>query len=335
MNIDSSDISVIIQGKIAGDNRGTNSITKDVCMSVRKYLPNAEIIISTWEDEDCDDLEYDRIIYSQDIEANHIYIIGSDKPVLFTVNHQIVTTSRGLEVASRKYALKIRSDLGITGTGFIEYFEKYQDISTDTESSSWRIFHKRIVTLPTYNPHKRVCVPFNICDWAYFGLTEDIRFLFEIPLVDTYMLKCREPNDYPHAEDNFGAEQEIWLRCIRKKRNVDIDCAIDRRDRVIRDSEIALANNFITISAKRYNVIGFKYGKTSYAANPASSDGFYTFADWQKLYNRYGGGKLKVENDSIEQIGQILYRVRGMVLNTLSRTMLYKKVYRPLKNKLR
>ena len=43
--IDSKDISIIVQGQLF---KSEQSSTLDVLLSIRKYYPNAEVILSTW-----------------------------------------------------------------------------------------------------------------------------------------------------------------------------------------------------------------------------------------------------------------------------------------------
>ena len=56
--IDSSEISVVAQGPVRPD-------TAESLSSVRRVLPRAEIIFSTWEDEKADGLPFDKIVRSR------------------------------------------------------------------------------------------------------------------------------------------------------------------------------------------------------------------------------------------------------------------------------
>ena len=57
--IDLKDISVVVQGAIT-------NYTKLCLESIRKYLPGAEIILSTWDDSNIDRLDYDVVIFNKD-----------------------------------------------------------------------------------------------------------------------------------------------------------------------------------------------------------------------------------------------------------------------------
>ena len=58
MFIKSANISVVVQGAI-----GTN--TEQCLQSVRRFLPSAEIVLSTWVGADTTNLDYDKLIDKQ------------------------------------------------------------------------------------------------------------------------------------------------------------------------------------------------------------------------------------------------------------------------------
>ena len=169
--IDSKEISVIVQGGI--DKKETPKCLN----SIRKILPNAEIILSTWNGADTSELDYDKVIYNEDPGT---VLIEEHKSIKTynNMNRQLLSTQSGLKIANRKYSLKLRSDLILTGKGFINYFEKFQKRIDD-----YKLFQQKIVTstlFTRYNiksskHHDRVLIPFHISDWWFFGLTKDLK----------------------------------------------------------------------------------------------------------------------------------------------------------------
>ncbi len=293
--VDYREISVVVQGPIIRQQLENGSfITQAVCQSIRKKLPGAEIIISTWEGEDVSNLVFDKLVYNKSITANRIYMPFSNIDKLNTVNHQIITTFEGIKKAAGKYILKLRSDTALTGTGFIEYYDKYNEYPKENMYKEWIVFSHRLVSLPTYNVNKKYGLPYNICDWVFFGLADDVYDYFDVPLVDTFHMNIRSGEKYPRVEDNFGAEQVLWLECLKKHRHVEIENAADRTDKTKKEFEISLVNNFITISAGVFGIKNLKYGTGGYAAEPYLSHGFYTLSQWERLYNRYGGGTVRI-----------------------------------------
>ena len=72
--MNNADISVIVQGKIIG-NGLDNEITKRVCESIRRLMPEAQIILSTWEGENTDGIPYDKLVLNKTFDANNIFRI--------------------------------------------------------------------------------------------------------------------------------------------------------------------------------------------------------------------------------------------------------------------
>lgn len=107
-------ISVVIQGPLS-HNLGPGSTEVEECIeSINEWLPGAEIIVSTWTGE-------------RDIKTMVPFILvqcddpGSDvEPNGYVSNleRQKLSTLRGLQVASRPFVLKIRSDLCLTSSEF-------------------------------------------------------------------------------------------------------------------------------------------------------------------------------------------------------------------------
>ena len=112
-HIDSSEISVVVQGAIS------DKFTKRVLVSIRKYLPKSEIILSTWKGSDVSGLSYDILIENEDPGA---IILFPQWKQYHNLNRQIVSTQNGIAKASKKYILKIRTDIVLKNRGFLQYF---------------------------------------------------------------------------------------------------------------------------------------------------------------------------------------------------------------------
>ena len=300
--IDSRDISVIIQGPVYGTPKDEyeKRYTLRACESIRKHLPKAEIILSTWEGCDISGLLYDQLVINKNIESQYIYRPGLDKPMLNSINHQLITTMSGLELATRPCVLKLRSDMIIVGDGFLKYFKKFEEYDS---ANGWRCVNERVIVLPTYNPRKKIKFLYNVCDWVYFGLKEDIERIFDIPLADIDMWQPRKGEDYPRITDYLGAEQYIWLQFLNKTKQVDFSSNKDViTEENLRDFEGSLANNVVMISAKQFGVLSLKLPHSGYGAQPCLSQGFYTYEEWKRMYNKYGGGHLVIVPNMFERM---------------------------------
>jgi hypothetical protein len=87
--INTDGLSVIVQGAIHSE------FTPLCLQSIRKYLPDAEIILSTWEGSNVDGLEYDILILNEDP--------GYKKHCRDNnTNRQLVSIQGGLKKVSRQ-----------------------------------------------------------------------------------------------------------------------------------------------------------------------------------------------------------------------------------------
>ncbi len=219
--ISSNHISVVVQGPI----QHQGDLTRRVLESVRTHLPDAELILSTWKGSDVSGLECDVLLLNDDPGS-----LGTGRNI-DNVNRQIVSTRNGLQKATRQYAVKMRTDTLLTGTGFLDAFDRYPERRDD-----FKVFEHKIVipTLYTRNPlhvslYSGLSFFFHPSDIFQFGLREDLLLLWDVPL----------------ASVNFEGvpEQYIWTSCLRKifQRN-DYFSLTPRKKLNI--SEITLVNNF-------------------------------------------------------------------------------------------
>ena len=114
--IQSSDISVVVQGAV------DRELAPKCLTSIRKYLPKAEIILSTWEGTDVSGLDYDMVLFNKDPGAVDLLWFDGRKN---NGNRQLYSTQEGIKKTSRKYILKIRTDLFLENANFLEYWDKF------------------------------------------------------------------------------------------------------------------------------------------------------------------------------------------------------------------
>ncbi|MDV3926651.1 hypothetical protein CMT52_15170 [Elizabethkingia anophelis] len=225
--ISSSDISVVIQGPVVGVpfDLYDNQKTQQCIDNIRKHLPHAEIIVSTWEGTEVHHLkEVDKIVLSKDPGA----ITYNDyelKNIYNNNNRQIVSTYAGLKVVTKPYAIKFRCDFQIESLKFLEIFGKYKAVYKK------RYFKERILCLSntTRDPIKMPLLN-HICDLIQFGYTEDLQKLWNIPLqiepITTRKYKrshrfWNDPMFLGNYRMQYAPEQYIWIAFL-KQNNVDL-----------------------------------------------------------------------------------------------------------------
>lgn len=289
----SKDISVILQGPVYGKTDYSEHCTKEVCESVRKWLPDAEIILSTWNGSDTSELDYDICVLSEDpgtfmVDYGEEY--NGSTLTSMNINRQIVSSVNGLKKAKRKYAVKMRTDTVLTGNNFLNYFYKYNNKPSENYID---VLKHRVITLCSMNARLHCKQPFYLCDFFFFGYTEDVLNIWDVELVDEKKLKLRPGTNNIGYYENYGAEQFFWLAFLRKYQNVPCDNCLDTSNHAIERSEEAFASYCIFLTAKTVGINSLKVGRATYMTEPYVI-GMYTMNDWKKMYNKYCGGKEKI-----------------------------------------
>lgn len=285
------DISVVVQGAV-------HPVFTPKCLqSIRKHLPKAHIILSTWQGTDVEGLDFDEVVFSKDPGAiARMYApelnIG-DNPN--NINRQIVSTLNGLKKVKTPYALKMRTDFEIRHTGFLKYVNKYCKFSNE-----YRVFKERVLSVMGNKPDYFSFFP---CDFLFFGLTEDLLKLFDIPL----MTKSDAEWFYSHTPINteryrfvqglfkYIPEQYLWMSCLAKKYRdvwkIMKDCS-DVNSKSIDAGGESLANNFVCLDFEQYGIYPLKDSlKWLYTEDRWHLLHFYS---WLTLYKKYCNSKLKL-----------------------------------------
>jgi len=318
--IDCKEISVVVQGPINKEE------TSKTLKSIRTYLPDAEIVLSTWENSDVSDLVYDILVLNKD-PGNVLMETFKSRVIYNNMNRQLLSTKAGLEKAKRKYTLKLRSDLILTQSNFLEYFDKFQ-----SRIDNYKLFERKILTSTLFTRYnikspqekKRVLMPFHISDWWFFGLTEDLKTYFmdtqlvKEPDFTQYFDKPENKNKktpYSTARFKFAPEQYFGYECF--KRHFDdlyMEDASDYNDDINIKSQKCIVNNFIILENKQSGIYVNKY---AYSKNEKFSGdqyiGLYNFYRYETEYKKYCDKTYEVSTKGLmfenEKYGYALLRL--------------------------
>ncbi|MCS6989836.1 MAG: WavE lipopolysaccharide synthesis family protein [Chloroherpetonaceae bacterium] len=266
MQIQSQDISVVVQGPIYErlSERSNKPLTQWALESVRAHLPKAEIILSTWKGSDVKGLDYDVLVENDDPGQ----ITGTVHSA--NLNRQIVSTSNGVKRASRPFCLKMRTDTGLSGAGFANFYGKFKK-----RLPEYALFEERLVTIDLFS-RRPENVPFlyHPSDISQFGSTADMRRLWEIPLI-----KQGEPR-----YDEFAPENYVFLKALWRGGFVENPSEEQRFSlKSLRRSELFLINNYVIVDSKDYGIV-----LTSRLMNlDIVAGATYTHRDWLERYSRY------------------------------------------------
>lgn len=276
---------MVVQGPVVGDRTDPPEaqLTRRCLESVRRHLPGAELILSTWHGADTAGFECDYILLNED--PGGVSCTGEKRSLAYNVNRQIVSSANGLRAASQQYAVKVRSDMEFTGTGFLDLFDQFP-----ARVAEWQVFKQRVVgcTIPSQSVRRRG-LPLCPSDWFHFGLREDLLTLWDLPLdtgnacahyFDTHPRPV--PDRQPLFRCRYVPEQYIWLGCLSKVNPIPLEHLGDPRPELKRLTELAFANNFILADERQLGVWFRKYRH-----RPSSTCSYLTHEEWKHLYCTY------------------------------------------------
>jgi len=151
------EISVVIQGPLHR-NHPDGDLAAICASSVRRVLPGAEIIISTWGGELVDGLDYDKLVVSKDPGP-----LVSSRLGISNVNRQAISTFAGLAQSTRPFVLKIRADLAIETDAMLGIRD------SSTFPASWRVCKSKITITNLFVPSEDGRLLFHPSDIVQFG----------------------------------------------------------------------------------------------------------------------------------------------------------------------
>lgn len=304
--IDSSDISVVVQGQIVP------KVTLLCLKNLRKYLSNAEIILSTWEYSDVSNLGglYDVLVFNK---APKAVIFDDVKNKYNNINRILISSQSGLEHASRKYILRIRSDLILKNDNLLYLFD---DLSKRNFKSS--LFKEKIFAYEKFsikydekNEIKQRML-FHISDWCYLGLKEDLVELFNIPLVKEpdfsryFETHAKSVNDIHKTRLwKMSPEQYIISENAKKVfKNLNFENYLDITEENIQISEDFIINNFRIFSEKEWGFSSYKKEYKNIKMFLRAPYVYYSKFEQLKDYKKYCDKNANIKDENL-----FLYRI--------------------------
>lgn len=326
--INDQDISIVVQGPVLMESAYniTHETTKTVCARVRKLFPKSEIILSTWHGAHSDGISYDKLVLNDDPGA--VWFLYRDENSRLNTNRLIVSTINGIKAATRKYVLKLRSDLFVGSKSFLEFFDQFPSYDDSHKCVQSRILAFSIHSLRRErNLGMEAHRPYHISDWAYFGYREDLYNLYDVPLVNEpefsqYFLHHRKyfPDLFPARLWRMSPEEYITSSFFKKFfPYINYEHTQDTSHDNIKHSERLIANNFIVLDQTQFSLISLKLMEIHITfAVPAIYDTAILYHSWLKDYYRYG--LIPSHHRKLWHRIQIFWRPwRYMLLNKLMR----------------
>jgi len=213
-------LSVVVQGPCEriGRNKEQPSIDEALA-SIRAFFPKAQLIVSTWAGSDIDGLDADDIVLNTDPGP-----LEHPRQRPNNINRMLTSTANGLNAATRPFCIKTRSDVLFRSDNLIH---KELALAADHLSLRRRIWIAS-------NGTGRIDMylrPFHPCDMVQYGMTEDLRRLWNIPLFSWDDIFLPDPN---MGLPRMCPEQALSTGYL-KTNNIDVglDMTIDGRIEII------------------------------------------------------------------------------------------------------
>ena len=290
--IKSEDISVVVQGAI--DEKTTAKCLK----SIRKYLPKSEIILSTWKNSKIKGLDYDILVENDDPGAVVQDIIYGG---VNNTNRQLVSTKGGIQKASRKYILKIRTDFYLKGNNFLNYWDKFPQ--TDKQ---YRYINHRVIVASVYSRETSnvncAGLPFHPSDFYFFGEADDVKKYFMktdlMPDSDLANYNYKYPYKKPYLTPTmrYSPEQYLCLSFFKQFETINFDDWTDWNNENIAQSKNLLYSNFIFLGIKEAEIYSDKHSLA--LEHEGDISGLIIYKQFVKQYIKRYDPDFK-ENDSI------------------------------------
>jgi len=307
-----ADITVVVQGPVQSlaDRGQEEGITKKCLDSVRKYLPGAKIILSTWHNQDLSDLSYDELVLCDDPGRNIRQYKQDGSPQYYNNNRQIVSTVEGLKRVTTKYAIKLRSDNHLLSNDFVALQQQFP-----ARCEEYRFLQERVVVANAFTRkyakgHK---VAFHLSDFFYFGLTTDLLALWDLPLIGNFEPTSSHPLSSCYPNYLIDCTQLFWLLALQKfSSSITLEHLLDNSKEKIAQSECCYANNLVIASAEELGLgLGEKFsnGKVRISREKGRC-AHLQFSEWQALYKHYCDASFKVEVSTTYKRTLFLNRLR-------------------------
>lgn len=314
--INNSDISVVVQGPVQAlaDRPMDEGITARALKSIRQHLPGATIILSTWEGQPVEGLDYDELVLSADPGPNINRYRRDGTPDRVNNNRQIVSTLNGLKRVTTRYAMKLRSDNFLVGDQFKALQQKF-----GARNERCRFLQERVVVNNTFTREyaKGLPVVFHACDFFHFGLTRDVIALWDFPLFEDLPYNPRQAGREQHEGFPYympDCTQNLWLAALGQ---FDAGLAIEHlhqlTPRLKHLSDLCYANNLVVGEPE---VIGLglnaKFSGRERANRTGSLITYLHHLGWQRLYRRHCAPDHPIPGDWADRVR--IGVLRGLLL---------------------
>lgn len=276
------DVSVVVQGPVQNTSdrvHHEDGITQRCLKSIRVHLPGANIILSTWAGQDLTNLDYDRLIISEDPGQNQDGFCPTN------YHRQIISTKAGLDVVNTPYAIKLRSDNFLTGNRFVSIQQKFTALELNEQIFNEKVVVNSNLFRRSSHGHRVIMSP---SDFFYYGRTDDLKLIWQQPLFNKHDFSqqlVQQARNVVGTSFALEAEQtycQIWLKNIAQDKIRLLRHRFDINQHDIVAWERFLASNFIITDPEMMGL-----GLRGISKRKVKRANEYSHIDWLKLHKKY------------------------------------------------
>lgn len=294
--ISQSEISIIIQGGILNSSRELDiDFIYNLNLTLNNF-PDSEIIVSTWKANDVveDKLKssYPRVkfLFNRDVGAISRYIDGVN--VISNVNRMLISSLKGLQSASKKYSVKIRTDSYLYNNNILscmsDYFLKNRFLSVEDvlRQQEYTVFSRHLINCNLFarNPYSQLPFLYHPGDIMLAGLTQDVLRFFDVPLADESIFEhCKSMMNACYMR--YVPEQYVWVKNLERSiPGFKFSGNFSRDAAEVERSEKMYVNNFLPLDSVRLGFVWRKHKEVYFNKGWSS---LYQPFDWVALYSKY------------------------------------------------
>ncbi len=251
-----SDLTFVVQGPVSGE--GAEGTTGRALASIRSHYPGARIILSTWLGTHAIGLDFDELVFSGDPGS---FMRDKDNRIFHNFNRQKVSTLAGLRAVKTPYAVKVRSDVLMTGSGILSWLNNPARILP--RGNQFVVLRERalVVNVTSVNPRKGLPLPLHPCDWIYCGRTDDLIDIWDVPDFPEpewtwWFLSRAVPRNFPFRSSlaRYHPENYVWSQFISKHLKIDFDHSSDTTGENVALTEQTFAANLVILSRRQLRI---------------------------------------------------------------------------------
>ena len=212
--IQNQQITFVIHGEIQSKPylNPKKNYTDILINNIKTFFPGSTLIVSTWTDKIIPThiTDLDEVYYSKDPGPSYI---SYNCERSHNMDRHIQSSKEGLARVQTKYSCVLRPDLSIKSRKFIEKYEMYESYIDNRNLIGIK---NPILALSGGTLYEKAFLPtflFHTCDFLYFGHTNDLKKIFNLP-IESDGRKIQEKIHF-YFEKHFESRRSFLMKSYK------------------------------------------------------------------------------------------------------------------------